>query len=131
MLGELILEEKSKTTGVRVLPDGKVEQAAQGSGKAWGVEYDSVETFTTTFRPDGTQWFEGQGIAMTKEGDVVTFKGSGLGWSTGRGWSSAGRGAIYFQTASPKFAKANKTVGVFEFESDAEGNGHVKIWEWK
>ena len=131
MLGDLIVEERSKTTGVRVLPDGKVEQSAQGSGKAWGVEYNSVETFMTTFRPDGTLWFEGQGISTTKDGDAVMFRGSGLGRSTGPGWSSAGRGTIYFQTQSQRLAKANQTVGVFEFESDAEGNGHVKIWEWK
>jgi len=131
MLGDLIIEEKSKTLGVRVLPDGKIEQSSQGSGKMWGVEFNSVETFVNTFRPDGTLWFEGQLIATTKDGDAVMVKGSGIGWPTGPGWSSAGRGALYFQTQSQKFAKANKTVGVFEYESDAQGNANVKIWEWK
>ena len=131
MLGDLIFEEKSKTTGVRVLPDGGIEQASQGSGKAWGVEYNSVETFVSTARPDGTQWFEGQGVAFTKDGEGLSFKGSGIGRSTGAGWAAKGTGVAYFQTASQKLAKANSTVGVFEFESDAEGNGTVKAWEWK
>jgi hypothetical protein len=41
------------------------------------------------------------------------------------------RGAVYYQTASPKLSRLNTVAGVFEFESDESGNTQSKIWEWK
>jgi hypothetical protein len=35
MLGELIGEFKGKNTEWRVLPDGKIETTAQGTGRFW------------------------------------------------------------------------------------------------
>jgi hypothetical protein len=41
MLGELIGEFKGKNTGYRVLPDGKIESTAQGTGKILGIDISS------------------------------------------------------------------------------------------
>ena len=76
---------------------------------------------------------------MEKAEGVVLDTGWGGGCLEGRGRrkdsEAAGavsyRGAIYFNTATPKFARLNAVATVFEFEVDAEGNTHSKLWEWK
>src|SRR3990172_10929538 len=130
MLGDLIGEMKGKVTGIRVLAD-RLESTVQGSGKVWGTDENEVETFTSTPRPDGSVLGEGQGLITTKDGDMIMFKGQGIGIPTGKGQAASFRGAIHYQTASQKFVKANRTVGVFEYDIDQEGNVHGKIWEWK
>jgi hypothetical protein len=131
MLGDLIGEERGKVTGTRVLPDGKVESSDQSSGTILGIESNSVTTWWGTARPDGSWWGEGQGIITTKEGDVVSLRGQGVGRPTGRGLGASWRGAVYFQTASPKLARLNSAASVYEFEVDENGNSHGKFWEWK
>ena len=51
--------------------------------------------------------------------------------NSGRGRLATYRGAVYYSTASPKFARLNTVAGVFEFSADAQGNTHSKTWEWK
>ena len=131
MLGELIYDATGKIQGTRVLPDGRVEQSFQHSGKFWGVEGMESATATSTWRPDGTFSFEVNGFFASKTGDVVTFKGSGIGWPSGPGWKSSIRGSVQYWTPSEKLAVANKVIGVFEVESDENGNDHVKAWAWK
>ena len=50
-------------------------------------------------------------------------------------WARAGRFAIAeeltFQAASAKFARLTGVAGEFEFEVEASGSTHSKIWEWK
>ena len=127
MIGEL----KGKTTSVRVLSDGKVEFTLQQSGKLWGVEVNAVVTYLSTMMPNGTIYGDGTGFLTTKDGDLVNYRGAGIGWPTGPGWSSTFRGALYYQTASQKLAAANKVGGIFEYTSDANGDNQVKVWEWK
>jgi len=40
------------------------------------------------------------------------------------------RGCLIYSTTSAKLARLNTLAGVFEFEVDAEGNTHSKIWAW-
>ncbi|HYM10085.1 MAG TPA: hypothetical protein VEU62_05115, partial [Bryobacterales bacterium] len=89
-----------------------------------------ILTYQAGTRPDGTLFGTGRGVGLTKEGDVVTWFGHGVG-KFGEGGAVSYRGAVYYQTASPKFARLNSVAGVFEFEVDAKGNTHGKIWEWK
>lgn len=67
---------------------------------------------------------------VTREGDLVTWVGAGVG-KFGEAGSVSYRGAIYFYSASPKMARLNTVAGVFEFEADADGNTRSKTWEWK
>jgi hypothetical protein len=34
-------------------------------------------------------------------------------------------------TSSPKLANLNKTVGVWAYEIDENGEFSLKVWEWK
>lgn len=130
MLGDLLGELDGKVSYMKVLPDGKVEASIQQSGKVLGVELNNIVTYVSEMRPDGTLYGVGQGVGMSKEGDMVTWKGTGVGWPTGPG-QMAYRGALYFSTASPKLARLNKIVGIYEYESHQDGSDHMKIWEWK
>jgi hypothetical protein len=41
------------------------------------------------------------------------------------------RGSLTYSTTSPKLARLNSIAGVFEFDSDADGNTNSRTWEWK
>jgi hypothetical protein len=67
---------------------------------------------------------------ITKDGDMATWRGQGVGKFTGGGAVSY-RGAVYYSTAAAKLMRLNTVAAVFEFEVDAQGNTHTKLWEWK
>jgi hypothetical protein len=130
-LGQLVLEESGKITGTRVLPEGKMEQSFQGSGKLLGMDFNSFYTAISTPQPGGVLLFEANGIGITKEGDTITFKIFGVTRLTGAGFKGTIRGGTINQTASPKLANLNNAVTCWEVEVDEPGNYHLKIWEWK
>ena len=133
MLGEQLGESKGKRTARRVLSvDGgfKVEVSFEDSGMMLGIEVNDIGTYCSVSRPDGSVYGEGQGVVMTPDGGGATWKGQGVGKFLSGGAVSY-RGAIYYTTANPKLARLNGIAGVFEFEVDANGNTHTKIWEWK
>ena len=133
MLGEQFGESRGKRTGRRVLSvDGgfKVEVEFESKGKLLGVDITEIGTYWSESRPDGSMYGEGQGLMMTQDGEVATWKGGGVGKFVDGGAVSY-RGAIYFSTASQKLARLNGAATVFEFDVDAEGNTHSKLWEWK
>jgi hypothetical protein len=68
---------------------------------------------------------------MTRDGDTATWRGQGVGRFTGRGTAVNWRGAIYYQTTSPKLARLNGVAAVFEFDVDENDNTRAKLWEWK
>jgi hypothetical protein len=134
MLGELISEAAGRRTARRVIsgPGGgqRVEVSFEDSGKLLGFDANNIGTYWAEVRPDGTLYGEGQGINITSEGEMVSWKGSGTG--VFRGGGAVGyRGAIHFFSTSPKLARLNSVAGVFEFEVDAAGNTQAKMWEWK
>ena len=133
MLGEQLGEARGKRTGRRVLSvDGgfKVEVAFEANGKMLGVDNMEIGTYWSESRPDGSLYGEGQGVVITNDGEVATWKGGGVGKFVGGGAVSY-RGAIYYTTTSKKLARLNGGAAVFEFDVDPEGNTHAKIWEWK
>ncbi len=133
MLGEQIGEERGKRTSRRVLDvtgGATVEVSFETTGKLLGVEGHDVGTYTSSIRPDGSILGEGQGVILAQDGSAVTWKGQGVGKFVGGGAVSY-RGAVFYYSTSPKFARLNTVAAVFEFEVDAEGNIHSKVWEWK
>jgi hypothetical protein len=133
MLGEQVGENKGKRTSRRVLSVASgfsAEVSFESAGKLLGVESNEIGTYTSSSRPDGSLYGEGQGVVLGADGSNATWKGSGVGKFTGGGGVSY-RGAIYYSSASPKFARLNNIAVVFEFEVDGEGNTHSKLWEWK
>jgi hypothetical protein len=134
MLGEKLGEESGRISGRRVLPSEghgpKIEVSFEASGTILGVEAAGFGTYWSIVRPDGTLFGEGQGVTMTKDGEMASWTAQGVGKFTGGG-AASWRGALYYQTASQKLASLNSVVGVFEFEVDAEGNTQATTWEWK
>jgi hypothetical protein len=135
MLGEILYEEKGKTTAVRLLSseggESTVEVTLQTEGRIQGMEERSLWSYWSKTRADGTLYGEGKGVMTTKEGDVVNLIGNGGAKSRGSDGSVHYRGAIYFHTASPKLSRLNGCTGVHEYDVDAEGNTVARVWEWK
>ncbi|MCJ7635383.1 hypothetical protein MUP77_23715 [Candidatus Bathyarchaeota archaeon] len=131
MIGEVIAEFKGKTTGTRFLGDGKIEGSYAGSGNLFGKEASIMATAVFSLMPNGVNMIDGNGMVMTAEGESVMHKFDGIGLSTGKGWQSSNRGAVYFMTNSPKLMSLNKIVGVWEWETSENGDFSVKVWEWK
>jgi hypothetical protein len=134
MLGERISEGTGKVISQRVLPNPggapRMETTFQGVGSLLGVSDKETGTYTSVARPDGSLFGEGQGIVMSGEGDVASWVGQGVGTLKKDG-SISYRGAIYFQTASPKWARLNSQAVVYEYEVDSQGNTRAQGYEWK
>ncbi len=135
MLGEQIGEETGQITGMRVLPDEgagpKVEVSYQASGTLLGTHVNDMGTYVSVTRPDGTLFGDGQGVAMTDDGEMASWRGQGVGRFTGPGGAVAYRGAIFYQTTSQRLARLNGIAAVFEYESDGSGKTTIKTYEWK
>lgn len=134
MLGENLGEERGKITSTRVLsvdaPGPKIEASFEATGKILGMEIIDRGTYSSVQWPGGVLHGEGQGVIMTKNGEMATWTGHGSGRFTGPGKISW-RGAIYFQTQSESLARLNGMVGVYEYEVDSEGTVYAKTQEWK
>jgi len=128
MMGDLIGEFKGKNTGWRVLPDGKIETTAQGTGKLLGIDAFLVSTSVGTMA-NGIFMGEVNSVFTTMEGETVTSKGVAVGYPSGNG--GATRAASIHTTPSQKLARLNKVVGMHEYETDMNDNWTGKIWEWK
>jgi hypothetical protein len=134
MLGEKIGEGSGKVIVRRVLPNPgggpKVETSFQSSGFLLGIEEMETGTYTAAIRPDGTLFGEGQGVIMSKDGDLATWVGQGVG-TIKPGGTVSYRGAVFYQSSSPKWSRLNSIAAVFEYETDVQGNTHSQLWEWK
>ena len=132
MLGEMIGESTGKRVVRRVLSTDPptVEVSFEDSGNMLGVKTTGFGTYTSAVRPDGSIYGEGQGVLMTQDGEMATWKGSGLGKFKEQGAVSY-RGILYHRTTSQKLARLNTAPCVFEYEVDPQGNTHSKLWEWK
>ncbi len=85
-----------------------MEISFQSTGKILGIDFNGTGTYVAALRPTGNLRGEGQGVWMTKDGEVVAWKGTGIGRPTGRGMAATWRGALYFQTTSTKLAPRSK-----------------------
>ena len=131
MIGAQIEEGRGKRTGRRLIatqPSVKVEASVEETATLLGVEGTSIITYTAHIKPDGSLDGEGEGIFLS-QGATVTWKGIGVGRLREDG-SILYTGSISFTTTSEKLAKLNEMSGVFEWEIDAQGNTHSKIWEF-
>lgn len=134
MLGDVIGEASGRITGVRILEyagdRSKVEVSFQGQGKLGAVGVTDLGTYTQETRPGGVLYGEGGPLLMTDEGEVLSWKGFGVGKPTGPGFSASFGCAGSIQTSSERLAHLNGVVSIGEYEVDAEGNYHWTLWEW-
>lgn len=132
MLGDLIYEAAGKVVGMRVLDDnGTMEITLDEHGKVFGIECSLTLTAVGKLRPNGIQYSEGRGFLITRDGDVATLIMSGISIPKGRPPSSSVRGATIFTTQSPKLARLNSVVCVYECEVSEDSSYSIKDWEWK
>lgn len=138
MLGDLICEGKGKITGQRVLEihgetGPRLETSFSGDGKTKGnIEYTEMWTYWSEQRQDGTQYGEGNGVWMTKDGsEVVTMAGQGVGRMTNSGVMHFAATNFCSTSSTGKFAFMNNMVTVVEYDADKLNNYKNKIWEWK
>jgi hypothetical protein len=129
-LGEVLGEMHGKVAGLKALSDGKIEVSLQGSGKLLGSDVADVVTFWSVMRPNGTAYGEGNGIQMSTDGMAV-WHGSGVGRPTGPGAWKYSYGGVYTNATSQKWQRLLDVYTAGEYEADANGNYHWKLWEWK
>ncbi len=134
MIGDKIGVETGKVTSQRVMPNPgggpKMETSFQGTGTLLGVSERVTATYYAYLRPDGTLYGEGQGVVMGNKGEMATWVGQGVGTMKKDGTVSY-RGAVYYQSSTPKWSRLNKVAAIFEYEVDAQGNTKGETWEWK
>lgn len=133
MLGEQVGHEKGKVTMRKVLDAGDevaVEIAFEAMGKLLGADMQNMGTYASKMRADGTVFGTGQGVLMSKTGEMATWKGQGVGRMTDTGGMSF-RGAIYVYSQTATWKKLNGCAVVYEHEVDAQGNVEDKLWEWR
>jgi hypothetical protein len=75
------------------------------------------------------------GIITSKDGQgMTTWRGQGKGKFTGPG-KVGFRGSVFLKippvVEGGKLSILNNMVGVFEYETDENGNCSSKTWEWK
>jgi len=136
MLGEKCSQEQGKVTGTRVIPstDGgppMIETSFMTNGKLYGTDVTDMGTYVSRIQPSGALVGEGQGVAMTTDGEAILWEGFGVGKPTGKGLAAVYRYSISFQTMSTKLAKLNSLLVVGEWEVDDNGNCKGQGWEWK
>ena len=134
MQGDKLGGESGKVTSQRVLanPGGspKMETSFRATGTLLGVNETSTATYWSAMRPDGTVYGEGQGIVMGEDGEMATWIGQGVG-TIKKGGAVSYRGAVYYQSSSPRWSRLNSVAAIFEYEVDAQGNTQSQLWEWK
>ena len=109
-----------------------METSAQLVGTLLGVQTSTSVTYTSSLRPDGHLFGQGNGIVMTSDGEGATFIGSRVGTFTGQGAGISFRGANYYQTASKSLAPLNGIATMFEYQVEEDGETiHGALWEWK
>jgi hypothetical protein len=132
MLGDLIGETTGKRIVRRVLSSDplKVEVSFEENGNMLGTAVNGFGTYSSVVRADGAIYGDGAGAMTTADGELISWKGSGIG-KFGPGGAVSYRGILYYRTASQKLARLNSVGGVFEYEVAPDGKTHTKIWEWK
>jgi|SRR5271166_5849915 len=132
MLGALIGETTGKRIVRRVLSTDPptVEVTFEDSGHMVGVPTTGMGTYTSVVNPDGSIFGDGEGITMTKDGEVITWTGTGAG-KFGEAGAVSYRGMLFFRTTSQELSHLNNACGAFEYEVDSAGGTVSKIWEWK
>lgn len=132
-LGKLLYEAKGKQTQLRILnANGGAEGSGNDHGKFKDLDLDSTNfwTVSTVFESDGTEIGQGNGMMFAKDGQIVNYTTSFTGKPKNSGRSI--RGSLNFQTGSQgTLSSLDDTVAVLEFDSDADLNYSLKLWEWK
>lgn len=135
MFGEMISELHGQVTGTRSLPSQGaypcIEVSFSAHGQILGKEVNEMGTYESILTIAGVYRGKGQGMLTTKDGEIITWTGDGIGRPKGQGMAASWRGALYCQTASQWLSQLNSMVLIFEYEVEENGQVQGKLWEWK
>ena len=139
-LGNPFLEEKGKVIVQRVtgITNGlpRIETSFSANDTINGnIAAREIGSYVTAPRPSNGNsnvlFGEGQGAITTKDGELATWTGQGIGHFTSDG-TIVFRGSLFFTTTSTgKLAFLNNMVGMFQYQVDLSGNTSAKVWGWK
>lgn len=132
MLGEMVYDAKGKNVGMRVLPDGKLENSVvlKGTLSIEGEEFTCMYTANARKRPDGTIHVDFSGFFTTPSGGMGELTGMGNGVVHPDG-SMTLMGVLCHNNPPGRYARYNGITVVWENETDKDGNVQSKGWEWK
>lgn len=135
MLGEVVGEASGKITNITVLENAgdrsRVEVSFQGQGKLAGIGITDIGSYWQEIRPGRILYGEGGPVWMTDDGELLSWKGFGVGRPTGPGYSASWAACGSVQTSSERFAHLAGVAILAEYEVDEQGNYHWTAWEWK
>jgi hypothetical protein len=132
MLGEQLGEENGRITLQRVLDaEGpKIETSFSASGTYRTIDVTDLGTYWTLQRTDGSLYGEGQGVVMTRDGEIAPWTAQGLGRFISPG-TIRFRGSSFYRTSSTGgLAFLNNLMAVFEYQVNEVGNTTATSWEW-
>jgi hypothetical protein len=135
MLGEMLGESSGRLSSVRVLPtegqEIRVEVSFQGRGSLLGETITDMGTYWQTIRLGGVLYGEGHVLMMTQGGDIADWTGFGVGTPTGPAPAASYGVCGSFRTAPQKLARLRRVATATEYDVQADGSYHWRLWEWK
>ncbi|MGH9003449.1 MAG: hypothetical protein ACRDYV_10000 [Acidimicrobiia bacterium] len=135
MLGDIVLESSGRITNVKVLENAggqsKVEVSLQGQGKLLGTGMTELASYWQEVRPGGVFYGEGGPVWMTDQGELLSWKGFGVGRPTGPGFAASYAVCGSIQSDSTTYADLAGMATVGEYQVDETGNYTWTLWEWK
>jgi hypothetical protein len=109
----------------------RIETNFEGRGTFCDVDVTEIVTYWATPRMDGTFYGGADGMIVTADTQSAIYTGNGVGSMKGDNLAARWRGALYYQSFSPAFAKLSTVTVVFEFEIDPDGKSMtIKTWGW-
>ena len=106
--------------------------SVEGAGTLSGINVNCMATYSSDMYSDGTLVGDcpNQGVIMTENGEVATFRATGVGKFNAEGGIDFG-GVVYFRTSTSALESLNAAAVVYHFKVNAEGVATWDLWEWK
>jgi hypothetical protein len=132
-IGELILESKTQSEGMKISDIDKQEFEASWSGNATLQGEIPVWVFgtaKTTLKDDGYWYDKGYGMLISLDNSVAKYTYSSIGKMNDDG-KIRGFGSVTFDTNDNTGALSilKNTIGVLTDEIDQQGNAITKVWK--
>ena len=113
-------------------PYPRFETSVKGSGTLAGLNVNCMATYSSDMHSDGSLAGEcpNQGVIMTENGEVATFRATGVGKFNAEGGVDFG-GVVYFRTTTSALESLNASAVVYYFKVDGNDMATWDLWEWK
>ena len=131
-IGELIVETKTQSEGMKISDIDKQEFETSWSGNATlqgEIPVWAFGTAQTTLKDDGYWYGKGYGMLIALDNSVAKYTFSTIGKMDGDG-KIRNLGSVTFDTNDTEALSVLKnTIGVLADEIDNKGNAITKIWK--